>query len=46
MKLKSTESDLKNLKDEFGEKEFFKLLAEVAPGAEEIVKKILEETSD
>ncbi|VVB90193.1 Photosystem I assembly protein Ycf3 [uncultured archaeon] len=43
--LKKTESDLKNLKEELGEKEFEKLEAEVAPRAAEIVKQALEEKS-
>ena len=43
--IKSKESNLNNLKNKLGEKEFEKLLAEVALGAEEIIMKILEETS-
>ncbi len=43
--LKTTESNLVNLKEKLGEKEFEKLAAEVVPRAEEIVKKILEGTS-
>jgi hypothetical protein len=43
--IEKTESNLKNLKEELGEKEFETLEAEVAPRAEEIVKKILEGTS-
>jgi tetratricopeptide (TPR) repeat protein len=45
-KLKTTESKLKNLEEKLGEKEFEKLAAEVAPRAEEIVRKMLEERSD
>jgi len=44
--IKKTESNLNNLKNKLGEKEFEKLLAEVAPGAEEIIMKILEGTSN
>ena len=40
--IKMTESNLIVLKDKLGEKEFEKLLAEVAPEAEEIIMKILE----
>ena len=43
--IKTTESNLNNLKNKLGEKEFEKLLAEVALGAEEIIMKILDETS-
>jgi len=43
--IKKTESNLNNLKNKIGEKEFEKLLAEVAPRAEEIITKILEGTS-
>ncbi len=43
--LKTTESNLKNLKEELGEKEFGTIKAEVAPIAAEIVKNILEGTS-
>ncbi len=43
--LKQTEANLKNLKEELGEKDFEKLEAEVAPRAAEIVRKILEGTS-
>jgi tetratricopeptide (TPR) repeat protein len=43
--IEKTESNMKNLKEELGEKEFETLEAEVAPRAEEIVKKILEGTS-
>ncbi len=39
--LKTTESNLKNLKEELGEKEFEKLAAEVAPRAEEILRELL-----
>lgn len=42
---KTTESNLNGLKDKLGKKEFEKLLAEVAPGAEEIIMKILDGTS-
>ena len=42
--IKTTESNLNNLKYELGEKEFEKLLAEVALGAEDIIMKILEGT--
>ena len=41
--LLATESNLKNLKKELGENEFEKLVIEVKPRAEEIIKKILEE---
>ncbi|MBM4053609.1 MAG: tetratricopeptide repeat protein [Planctomycetes bacterium] len=40
--LETTESNLKNLEKELGENEFEKLVVEVKPRAEEIVKKILE----
>ncbi len=39
--LKTTDSNLKNLKEELGEAEFEKLAAEAAQGAEEIVRKML-----
>ncbi len=42
--IKTTESNLIVLKDKLGEKEFEKLLAEVAPRAEDIIMKILEES--
>ena len=41
--LLTTESNLKNLKEELGENEFEKFVIEVKPRTEEIVKKILEE---
>ncbi len=41
--LLATESNLKNLEKELGENEFEKLVVEVKPKAEEIVKRILEE---
>lgn len=41
--LETTEVSLKNLKEELGKNEFEKLVVEVKPRAEEIVKKILEE---
>lgn len=41
--LETTESNLKNLKEEVGENEFEKFVIEVKPRTEEIVKKILEE---
>ncbi len=44
-KLKTTESNLKSLKEKLGENEFEKIKAEVAPRAEEIVRKMLERTS-
>jgi tetratricopeptide (TPR) repeat protein len=44
--LKTTESNLKELEEKLGKKEFEKLAAEVAPCAEEIVRKMLEETSE
>jgi N-methylhydantoinase B/oxoprolinase/acetone carboxylase alpha subunit len=40
--LNRTKSNLNNLKDEFGENEFEKLMREVEPAAEEIVRKLLE----
>ncbi len=40
--LKTTESNLKKLKEELGEAEFEELSAEVAPRAKEIIKEILE----
>ncbi len=40
--LKTTESNLVNLKEKLGADEFEKLAAEVAPRAEEIVKEMLE----
>ena len=43
--IRTAESNLDDLKDKLGEKEFEKLLAEVAPRAEEIIMKILEGTS-
>ncbi len=43
--LKTTESNLENLKEELGDEEFEKLEAEVAPRTAEIVKNILEGTS-
>jgi tetratricopeptide (TPR) repeat protein len=44
--LKTTESNLNNLKEELGEKEFEKLMAKTAPGAQEIVRKMLEGAAD
>ncbi len=40
--LEQTEANLNDLKEKLGEKEFEKLAAEVAPRAEEIVRKMLE----
>ena len=40
--LKTTELNLKNLEEKLGRKKFEMLLAEVAPGVEEIVRKMLE----
>ncbi len=40
--LKTTESNLVNLKEKLGKKEYEKLAAEVAPRADEIVRKMLE----
>ncbi len=39
--LKTTESNISNLKEELGKKKFEKLMKEVEPAAEEIIKKIL-----
>lgn len=44
--LEATESNLKKLEEELGKKEFEKLAAEVAPRMEEIVRKMLEGTSE
>jgi len=42
--LKTTESNLKELEEKLGKKEFEKLAAEVAPRRGEIVRKLLEGT--
>ncbi|MBI4223021.1 MAG: tetratricopeptide repeat protein [Planctomycetes bacterium] len=44
--LETTESSLKNLKEELGEKEFEQLEAEVGPKKEEIIKKMLKEIDE
>jgi tetratricopeptide (TPR) repeat protein len=44
--LKTTESNLKNLKEILGKKKFEKLMAKTAPKAQEIVRKMLEGASD
>jgi G-protein signaling modulator 2 len=44
--LRTTESNLNSLKEKLGEKKFEKLMAKTAPGAQEIVRKILEGASD
>ncbi len=44
--LERTESNLKKLKEKLGAEEFEKLAADVAPKAEDIVRKMLEETSE
>ncbi len=44
--IKRTEANLNNLKEALGKERYEKLTAEVAPRAEEIVRKILEESSE
>ncbi|OGW14308.1 MAG: hypothetical protein A3G93_03080 [Nitrospinae bacterium RIFCSPLOWO2_12_FULL_45_22] len=44
--IETTESSLKNLKEELGEKEFEQLEAEVGPKKEEIIKKMLKEIDE
>ena len=44
--LETTESNIKNLKEELSEEEFRKLEVELAPGATEIVRKMLEGTNE
>jgi tetratricopeptide (TPR) repeat protein len=44
--LKTTESNLNSLMEKLGKKKFEKLMAEVAPRAQEIVRKMLEGASD